>query len=81
MRVLVMVPMMAVTGDPEAGEEDGRDDEQDARHNHHPCRQSEEPIRFDRLAGWRGGDRGRPGWGIRCFSHVSNDARPSNSRS
>ena len=78
--VSVVVPVMTMAGDPEAGEEDGRDDEQDARHDHHPCRQSVEPIRFDRLSGWRGGDSGRPGWGFRCFSHTSNNARASNSR-
>lgn len=80
MPVMVAAVMSVVSGDPEAGEEDGRDDEQDAGHDHHPGSQSVEPIRFNRLGRWRGGNRGRRGWGFRCFTHASNDARASNSR-
>jgi hypothetical protein len=80
MPVMVAAVVAVVSGDPEAGEEDRRDDEQDAGHDHHPCREPVQPIRFNRF-GRRCGGRVRRGWGFRCFSHASNDARPSNSRS
>jgi hypothetical protein len=70
-----VVPVMAsvvavVAGDPEAGEENGRDDEQDASDDHNPRREPVEPVRFSRLRRMRSGDRSRPGWGFRCFTHA-----------
>ena len=50
------------------GEENGRDDEQDPGHDHHPRSEPVEPIRLSRCS-WRGGDRCRPGCGFRCFTH------------
>lgn len=81
MAVMVAAMVAVVGGDPEAGEEDGRDDEQDPGHDHHPSRQSEQPIRFNRPGRWRGPGRGRCGWGVRCFTHATNHARANNSRS
>ena len=75
----MMVPVVIVTGDPEAGEENGRDDEQDPGHNHDPCRQPVEPIRLNRRSRWRSADLGRPGGCFRCFTHASNDAVPTTS--
>jgi hypothetical protein len=70
----VLVPVMAsvvvVAGEFEAGEENGRDDEQDAGDDHNPRREPVEPIGFDRHGRWLGGDGGRPGWDIRCFTHT-----------
>lgn len=71
----VVVPVMVASvmtevGDFEAGEEDGRDDEDDAGHDHHPRGESVEPIGFDRHNRWLGGDGGRPGWDFRCFAHT-----------
>jgi hypothetical protein len=71
---MVVAPVMADMGDLEAGEEDGRDDEYDAGHDHDPGRESVEPIGFDNLGRWHGGDGGRRGWGFRCFAHTWNDA-------
>jgi hypothetical protein len=59
-----------VAGNLEAGEENGRDDEQDAGDDHNPRRESIEPIRFNRLSRVRSGDRSRPGWDFRCFTHA-----------
>jgi hypothetical protein len=59
-----------VAGELEAGEENGRDDEQDPGDDHNPRRESVEPIRFSRLSRVRGGDRSRPGWDFRCFTHA-----------
>lgn len=72
--VPVVASMVTVAGDFEAGEENGRDDEQDPGHDHYPCREPVQPIGFDRYRRWGSGDRGRPGWGFRCFAHTSNDA-------
>jgi hypothetical protein len=70
----VLVPVMAsvvvVAGEFEAGEENGRDDEQDAGDDHNPRREPVEPIRFNRHGRWLGGDGGRPGWDFRCFTHT-----------
>jgi hypothetical protein len=65
----VMVPVVTMPGDPEAGEENGCDDEQDPGHNHDPCRQPEEPIWLGRRSGWRCCDRGPRGWCFRCLTH------------
>jgi len=62
-----------VAGNLEAGEEDGRDDEQDPGDDHNPRREPVEPIRFSVLSRWRcgvSGDRGRPGRDFRCFTHA-----------
>jgi hypothetical protein len=66
--VASVVTMMAC--DLEAGEENGRDDEQDPGDNHNPRREPVEPVRFSWLDRWRGGNRGRPGWDFRCFTHT-----------
>lgn len=69
--VASVVTMMA--GNLEAGEEDGRDDEQDPGDDHNPCREPVEPIRFSWLSCWHcrvGGDRGRCGWCFVCFTHA-----------
>jgi hypothetical protein len=66
--VVVASVVVMMAGDLEAGEEDGRDDEQDAGDDHDPRREPVEPIRFDWLSCWRGGDRSRPGF--RCFTHA-----------
>ena len=65
--------VMMMAGDLEAGEENGRDDEQDAGDDHNPRRESVEPIRFQWLSRWHcgvSGDRSRPGWCFRCFTHA-----------
>src|SRR5579875_770469 len=66
----VVVPVVALmAGDPEAGEENGRDDEQNAGHNHDPGREPVEPVRL--LRGGRRRSGGRPcGWCFRCFTHA-----------
>ena len=70
MLVPVMASVVVVAGQFEAGEENTHDDEQDAGDDHNPRREPVEPIRFNRLCRMRGGDRGRPGWGFRCFTHA-----------
>jgi hypothetical protein len=70
-----VVPVMAsvvtvVARDLEAGEENGRDDEQDAGDDYYPRREPVEPIRFSGFGRMRGGDRSRPGWDFRCFTHA-----------
>lgn len=55
--VVVASVVMVMAGDLEAGEENAHDDEQDAGDDHNPRRESVEPIRFDWLSRWRGGDR------------------------
>jgi hypothetical protein len=67
---VVMAPVVSDVGDLEAGEEDGRDDEDDAGNNDNPRCQSVEPIWFDRHGRWLTGDGGRPGWDFRCFAHT-----------
>jgi hypothetical protein len=62
--------VMMMAGDLETGEENGRDDEQDAGDDHNPRREPVEPIRFNRHGRWLGGDGGRPGWDFRCFTHT-----------
>ena len=74
----VVMAVMAQVGDFEAGEEDGRDDEQDSGDDHYPRREPVEPIRFNGLCRMRGGNRGRPGWGFRCFTHETHDAWVNN---
>jgi hypothetical protein len=71
----VVVPVVAsvvtlVAGDLEAGEENGRDDEQDAGDDYNPRREPVEPVGFSYLRRWCGGDRSRPGWDFRCFTHA-----------
>lgn len=61
--VPMMVPILTVAGDAEAGEENGRDDEQDPGHDHHPRSEPIQPIRLSRCS-WRGDDRCRPGLGF-----------------
>ena len=61
----VVASVMTEVGDFEAGEEDGRDDEHDAGHDHHPGGEPVEPIGFHNRGRWLGGDRGRRGWGFR----------------
>jgi hypothetical protein len=68
--VVVASVVMVMACDLEAGEEDGRDDEQDAGDDHNPRGEPVEPIRFGWLSRWRGGDRSRPGWCFRCFTHA-----------
>ena len=71
--VVVASVVMVMAGDLEAGEENGRGDEQDAGDDHNPRREPVEPIRFDWLSRWHcgvSGDRSRPGWCIRCFTHA-----------
>ena len=81
--VPVVVSMVTVAGDFEAGKENGRDDEQDPGYDHNPRREPVQPIGFDdRCRRWRNGvsgDRGRPGWGFRCLTHTPNDARATDS--
>ena len=53
---VVMASVVAVAGDFEAGEENGRDDEQDSGDDHNPRREPVEPIGFNGLgwlASWR----------------------------
>jgi hypothetical protein len=66
----VMASVVTKVGDFEAGEENSRDDEQDPGDDHNPCRESVEPIRFNRHGRWLGGDGSRPGWDFRCFTHT-----------
>ena len=66
----VVASVVTKVGDFEAGEEDGRDDEQDPGDDHNPRREPVEPIRFNRHGRWLGGDGGRPGWDFRCFTHT-----------
>lgn len=47
---VVMATVATVAGDLEAGEENGRDDKNDAGDNHNPRRESVEPVRFDYLS-------------------------------
>src|ERR1700733_4845096 len=80
--VPVVASMVTVAGDLEAGEETGRSDEQDPAHDHYPRREPVQPIGLDKCRRWHSGvsvDRGRPGWGFRCFTHTPNDARASDS--
>jgi hypothetical protein len=77
--VPMVVAMVTVAGDFEAGEENGRDDKQDPGHDHNPRREPIEPIRFNRRGRWLGRDGRRPGWGFRCFTHTSNDAGATDS--
>lgn len=69
-RVVVASVVVVMAGDLETGEEDGRGDKDDAGDDDHPRRETVEPIRFDYLILWRGGDRSRPGWCFRCFTHA-----------
>ena len=62
--------VMVMAGNLEAGEEDGRDDEDDAGDDHYPRREPVEPVGFNYLSCWCGGDRSRPGWVFWCFAHV-----------
>lgn len=74
--VPVVASMVTVAGDFEAGEENGRDDEQDPGDDHDPRREPVQPIGLDRCRRWHSGgsgDRSRPGWGFRCFTHTPND--------
>jgi hypothetical protein len=71
--VVVAAVVTVMSGNLEAGEKDGRDDENDAGDNHNPGSESVEPIRFDYLCRWRcgaGGDGGRRRWCFRCFAHA-----------
>ena len=80
--VPVVASMVTVAGDFEAGEENGRDDEQDPGDDDNPRREPVEPVGLDRCRRWHSGvsgDRGRPCWGFRCFTHNSNDARATDS--
>jgi len=67
---VVMASVVVVAGNLEAGEEDGRDDEQDSGDDHYPRREPVEPVGFNYLRCWCGGDRSRPGWDFRCFTHA-----------
>ena len=68
--IVVASVVTVVAGNLEAGEEDGRDDEQDPGDDHNPRREPVEPIRFGGLDCGVGGDRSRPGWDFRCFTHA-----------
>jgi hypothetical protein len=68
--ILVAAVVTVMSGDLEAGEKDGRDDENDAGDNHNPRSESVEPIRFDYLSRRCGGDGGRRRWCFRCFTHA-----------
>lgn len=68
--VLVASVVTVVARNLEAGEEDGHGDEQDPGDDHNPCREPVEPIRFDYVSRWCGGDRGRCGWCFVCFTHA-----------
>ena len=86
-RVVLVVEAAVVTGMPsedEAGEEDDRDDEHDPGDDRDPGRELEDP------GGpvWRWFCRRRRrcscgvsphGWGVRCFTHETNDAWVNNS--
>jgi hypothetical protein len=66
----VVASVMTQVGHAEAGEENGRDDENDSGDDHDPRREPVEPIGFDRHGRWLGGDGSRPGWDFRCFTHT-----------
>lgn len=68
--VVMASVVTVVAGNLEAGEENGHDDEQDAGDDHNPRREPVEPIRFNWLRRLRRGDRGRPNWCFRCFTHA-----------
>jgi hypothetical protein len=68
--VVVASVVTMVARNLEAGEEDGRDDEQDPGDDHNPRREPVEPVRFVWRSCWRGGDRGRRGWCFWCFAHA-----------
>jgi hypothetical protein len=81
--VMPVVVVTVVAGDPEAGEEDRRDDVQDACDDHHPCGDLVEPGRLSRNRGIGsrpvGGGRGPHSGGFWCFTHALNDAAGTNS--
>lgn len=68
--VVVAAVMPVVSGDLEAGEEDGQSDEDDAGDDHNPRGKPVEPIGLDYLSPWRRRDRSRRSWCFRCFTHA-----------
>jgi hypothetical protein len=67
---VVVASVVTQVGDAEAGEENRRDDEQDPGHDHDPRCEPVEPVGLHRCSRCRSGDRGRRGWGFRCFTHT-----------
>ena len=87
--VVVMMVEATVTGVPaesEASEENDRDDEDDPRDDGNPRREQEDLGGLVDVWRWVSGrryrcccGRGPHGWGFRCFTHETHDARVNSS--